>query len=190
MEPMSEQPSVVPSLVAFVAGTEGLWRIDGILAPKGDTLPPAARLAVVDGDGAEGAEGRWALRGMVAHGESTHEAEDEALVAKQEPLGRPEARCAALIAVRKSPAWWALSLEERRAVVEDRSHHTAVGLEYLPAIARRMHHAHELNEPFDVLSWFEYAPADQDAFDELVGRLRDTAEWSFVEREVDVRVTR
>jgi len=188
---MTEPSSPVDStLVAFAAGPEGTWRIDGILAPRGDTLPPAARLAVVEGDGAEAANGRWVLRGTVGPAVYTNEAEDEALAAKQEPLGRPEARCAALIAVRKSPAWWALSHDERRAVVEERSHHIAVGLEYLPAIARRLHHAHELSEPFDFLNWFEYSPADQEAFDELVGRLRATEEWSFVEREVDIRVTR
>jgi hypothetical protein len=34
----------------------------------------------------------------------------------------------------------------------------------------------------------EYASEDADAFEELVGRLRETEEWSYVEREVDVRV--
>lgn len=185
---MTEQRSAETSLVSFVAGSEGLWRIDGILAPKGETLPRAARLAVVEGDGAEGAGGRWALRGTVGPAVDANEDEVDALAAKQEPLGRPEARCAALIAVRKSPAWWAMTHDERRAVIEERP--PVVGLDELPAIARRLHHAHELSEPFDLLTWFEYAPDDQDAFDELVGRRRETEEWAFVEREVDVRVTR
>jgi len=185
-----EPAGVAPSIVSFVAGSAGMWRIDGILAPTGETLPPAARLAVVEGDGTEGAEGRWALRGMVGPEVYVDAAEHDALAAEQAPLGRPEARCAALIAVRKSPSWWAMSHDERRAVIEERSHHIATGLEYLPAVARRLHHAHELSEPFDFLTWFEYSPADQEAFDELVGRLRATEEWSFVEREVDVRVTR
>jgi len=179
-----------PNIVSFVAGSAGMWRIDGILAPKGETLPPAARLAVVEGDGTEGADGRWVLHGMVGPEVYVDPAEHDALVAKQAPLGRPEARCAALIAVRKSPSWWAMSHDERRAVIEEQSHHIATGLEYLPAVARRLHHAHELSEPFDFLTWFEYLPSDQEAFDELVGRLRATEEWSFVEREVDVRVTR
>ncbi len=186
---MAEQ-SPDTSIVAFVAGPEGQWRIDGILAPKGESLPPAARLAVVEGEGIDEPKGRWALRGMVLPAVYANEAEEGALAAKQAPLGRPEARCAALIAVRKSPAWWAMSHDERRAVIEEQSHHIAVGLEYLPAVARRLHHAHELREPFDFLTWFEYAPADGEAFDELVVRLRATEEWSFVEREVDIRVTR
>jgi hypothetical protein len=38
------------------------------------------------------------------------------------------------------------------------------------------------------LSWFEYAPADADAFEELVGILRQTEEWTYVEREIDIRL--
>jgi len=45
-------------------------------------------------------------------------------------------------------------------------------------------------EPFDFLTWFEYAPQDAGAFDELVGRLRATEEWAYVDREVDIRLTR
>jgi len=116
--------------------------------------------------------------------------EQDALSARQAPLGRAEARCAALIAVRKSASWWAMDHDERRSVLEDHSSHIAIGMEYLPAIARRLHTSHQTSEPFDFLAWFEYAPDDQVAFDELVARLRDTDEWSYVEREVDIRLTR
>ena len=63
---------------------------------------------------------------------------------------------------------------------------------YLPAIARRLHHCRDLGyaEPFDFLTWFEYAPSDAAAFDELVAALRASPEWTFVEREVDVRLVR
>jgi hypothetical protein len=40
-------------------------------------------------------------------------------------------------------------------------------MEYLPAVARRLHHSRELGEPFDFLTWFEYAPEHADAFEEL-----------------------
>ena len=88
----------------------------------------------------------------------------------------------------KSEAWWALAQDERRAIFEESSRHIAIGLEYLPAVARRLHHSRELGEPFDFLTWFEYAPHDTDAFEELVRRLRATEEWRYVEREVDVRL--
>ena len=83
-----------------------------------------------------------------------------------------------------------MAQDERRAVLEEQSRHIAVGLEYLPAVARRLHHSRELGEPFDFLTWFEYAPEHAQAFDELVGRLRKTEEWRYVDREIDIRLTR
>jgi hypothetical protein len=64
--------------------------------------------------------------------------------------------------------------------------------ESLPAIARRLHHCRDLgpDEPFDFLTWFEYAPADAGAFEDLVGTLRDSPEWRYVDREVDIRLAR
>ena len=63
-------------------------------------------------------------------------------------------------------------------------------MEYLPAVARRLHHCRELAEPFDFLTWFEYAPEDSNRFEELVMRLRATAEWRYVDWEVDIRLSR
>ena len=103
---------------------------------------------------------------------------------------RPEATCAALIPIRKSAAWWELAQDERREILETNSKHIAVGLKYLPAIARRLHHSRELGEEFDFLTWFEYAPEKANEFDELVKTLRETEEWNYVEREIDIRVQR
>ena len=74
--------------------------------------------------------------------------------------------------------------------MEEQSRHIGIGLEYLPAVSRRLHHSRELGEPFDFPTWFEFAPADEPAFDAMLVRLRATAEWGFVEREVEVRVRR
>ena len=90
--------------------------------------------------------------------------------------------------IRKTEAWWALAQDERRAIFEEQSRHIGIGLEYLPAVARRLYHSRELGEPFDFLTWFEFAPGDAVAFDELLRRLRDTPEWRFVEREVELRL--
>ena len=111
-------------------------------------------------------------------------------MAKQPALGRPEADCAALIPIRKSDEWWSLSQDQRRTIFEESSHHIAIGLDYLPAIARRLHHSRDLGEPFDFLTWFEFAPQHAEAFDELLQRLRATEEWRYVEREIDVRLAR
>ena len=161
--------------MAFVAGFEGLWLIEGMTAPRGEPLPPAARLSVVEGAAAEIAEGRWVLRGVVA-------GQGEDARADQLPLGRAEARCAALLAVRMSPAWWERAEEDRRAL--------SANIEHGPAISRRIHRARDRDEPFDVLTWFEYAPDLQSEANEVVARLRDSEEWSYVEREVDIRVIR
>ena len=86
----------------------------------------------------------------------------------------------------KLPARRGLAQEERRAILEEQSHHIAIGLEYLPAIARRLYHCRDLNEPFDFLTWFEFAPEYSGAFDELLVRLRDSHEWTYVEHEVEL----
>lgn len=95
-----------------------------------------------------------------------------------------------MLPIRKSDAWWDLPQDERRIILEDRSHHIRIGLDYLPAIARRLYHCRDLGEPFDFVTWFEFAPAASTAFEELLGRLRATEEWSYVQREVDVRLSR
>ena len=120
----------------------------------------------------------------------TNRAELDLLAQRQQGLGRVAATCAALIPIRKTEAWWMLAQDERRAIFEETSRHIAIGVEYLPAVARRLHHSRELGEQFDFLTWFEYAPEDAAAFEMLVHRLRATEEWRYVEREVDIRLDR
>ena len=179
-----------PRLFSFVAGDTGRWEILRQDAVAGDPLARAARLDVLAGPGA--APGCWTLRGMTSNERYVEAAERERLVARQEGLGRPQATLAALIPIRKTAQWWALTQDERRAVFEERSRHIAIGLRYLPAIARRLHHCRDLSEsePFDFLTWFEYAPSDEAAFEDLVRELRASPEWTYVEREVDIRVAR
>ena len=81
-----------------------------------------------------------------------------------------------------------MAQDERRAIFEDRSRHISTSLRYLPRIARRLHHGHDLGEEFDFLTWFEYSPSDAAAFEELVVLLRASEEWRYVTREVDVRL--
>ncbi len=180
-----------PLVVIFAAGPTGGWRIDSVEPVIGDGLPTSARLAVVEGpDGALPPAALWALRGVTSNMRYTRRPEVDDLVARQQGLSRPQATRAALIPIRKTEAWWALAQDERRTIFEESSRHIGIGLEYLPAVARRLHHSRELGEPFDFLTWFEYAPEDADAFEDLVRRLRQTEEWRFVDREVDIRLTR
>ena len=178
--------------IAFDGGDHGPWRVTRSDAYRGDPLPQVARLSVVHA----GAQDRtpsssaWRLRGAVSNLRYATRGEAETLRAVQTALDRPAAGCAALIPIRKSPRWWALAQDERRAIFEETSHHTAIGLGYLPAVARRLHHSRDLGEPFDFLTWFEFAPEHAAAFEALVEALRATHEWTFVEREVDIRLTR
>lgn len=66
----------------------------------------------------------------------------------------------------------------------------AIGATYAAIISRRLYHARDLGEPFDFLTWFEYTPQQAPAFEELVARLRGTPGWTYVEREVDIRLAR
>ena len=113
--------------------------------------------------------------------------ERERLAAVQRPLDRAGSTRAALIPIVKSADWWELTQDERQAIFEEDSHHIAIGHEYLPAVARRLYHCRELGEPFDFLTWFEYAPADGVAFEQLVARVRKTREWDYVVWEIDIQ---
>jgi hypothetical protein len=181
----------LPVEVAFVAGSSGIWRIERIAAVAGESLPFAERLTMMEGQEARWpGEGSWTLRGTTSNARYTNHEELKVLNVKQEMLLRPRATCAALIPIRKRAAWWDLAQDERRAIFEEQSRHIRIGMEYLPAVARRLHHSRELREPFDFLAWFEYAPEHAEAFEEMVSRLRETAEWRYVQREVDIRMSR
>lgn len=185
-------PRVAPRRFAFVGGTTGRWRITTLSAVRGQGLPTATHVGVYEGDASvpEPSAARWVLRGVTSNERYATRAEHEVLAARGPEIGRPDATAAALIPIRKVDAWWALSQDERRAIFEERSMHIATSLAYLPAVARRLHHGRDLGEPFDFVTWFEYTQADAAAFEELVGRLRETEEWSYVEREVDIRLIR
>ena len=190
---MNVSASSAPRLFGFVADSEGPWRIDRMLCLTGEPMVAAPWLSVVAGMPARPpSTGSWFLRGITSNERYLERAEKVALLERQEGLGRASATCAALIPIRKKATWWALTQDERREIFEARSRHIEVGLKYLPAIARRLLHCRDLgpDEPFDFLTWFEYAPSDAAAFEELVLALRATPEWAYVDREVDLRLTR
>jgi hypothetical protein len=173
-------------LVSFHGGEIGPWRITKVETFAGEPIGPAKSLDIRSGD-IDQIPSNWVLRGAISNARYTTRKEGSKLNAKQPALGRREATRAALIPVRKSAAWWAMAQDERRAVYEERSRHTTIGLEYLPRIARRLHHSRDVGEPFDFLTWFEFAPEHEVVFDELLARLRDSEEWTYVDRDIDIR---
>lgn len=189
----AELNSMNPRLFTFVGGNTGPWSVIKFKTVTGEPMPEPKKLNIVNGPVAALPEGaQWLLRGVTSNVRYVERDEKAQLDSKQAPLGRPEATHGALIPIRKNAQWWSLTQNERRAIFEDRSHHTATGLKYLPAIARRLHHCRDLegSEPFDFLTLFDYAEADSAAFEDLVEALRATEEWKFVDREIDIRLIR
>jgi chlorite dismutase len=175
----------------FVGGKRGRWLVDRIEGVRGAPLPRVSSVKIIprwESNPPAGAV--WSLRGITEEEHYATPAEQERLRSVQPELGRLGCTRAALIPIQKSRTWWNLPVKVRREIFEERSHHIATGLEYLPAVARRLYHSRSLGEPFDFLTWFEFTPNDSPAFDQLVWQLRETAEWRYVEREVDIRLHR
>jgi hypothetical protein len=180
-----------PISVIFVGGNAGSWRIECCRTIVGESLPAAPWLALHGArDVAPEEDAAFVLRGSTGHVRYVENTEKLALAKVTPPLSRAEATLGAMIPIRKSDVWWELPQDERRAILAQRSKHITLGLDYLPAIARRLYHARELGEPFDFVTWFEYAPEHATRFEDLVGALRATEEWQYVEREVDFRLVR
>jgi Chlorite dismutase len=179
-------------LFCFSGGETGGWRVERMQTLAGEPLASVARIDVIAGYGAPSPGGVWRLRGVTSNERYVTGGEKARLLAKQPGLGRPEASCAALIPIRKSDLWWAMPQDERRRIFEEQSTHIATGLKYLPAVARRLHHCRDLGtaEPFDFLTWFEFAPGHAAAFGELLAELRASPEWRYVDREIELRLVR
>jgi len=180
-------------LFSFMGGDTGRWQVTGMEARVGGPLPAVKRLEIASSaEVPSDPQAFWILRGITSNERYTAREERTGIVAKLLDLGRPEATCGALIAIRKNEAWWALTQDERLNIFKAQSHHTQIGMQHFPTLARRLHHCRDLSdhEPFDFLTWFEYAPAQEDTFNRLVAGLRAIEEWKYVEREVDIRLVR
>lgn len=176
---------------SFVGGKQGVWRVIDVRSVAGSNLERVERVNVVNDAVAElPLDSSWVLQSFISNIRYSKRDEVNTLRAVQPVLSRPEAVSAVLIPIKKSAQWWGMAQDERRAIFEEESHHTAVGLEYLPGVARRLLHCRDLGEPFDFLTWFEFAPEHTTAFDELLLRMRASKEWEYVEREVEVRLDR
>ena len=178
--------------MVFAGGSAGPWEVTAAETVSGPPLPPVSRIEVHERDVLPAADpaATWTLVGRGSESRYTRRVEQDALTATQAPLGRPAAGRAVLIPIRKSAAWWALAQDERRAVLAERSRHISIGTRYAGTIARRLCHSRDLGGAFDFLTWFEFAPEQEPAFDELVAQLRAGPEWSYVERESDIRLAR
>jgi len=176
----------------FIGGDHGNWAVVSQRTLLGAPIAQVARVDIVPGIApAIPSNAAWSLRGVATNDRYTTAVEKAELVKRQVPIGRTEATRATLVLMRKTTAWWALAQDERRAILEEQSHHIAIGLRYLPAVARRLLHCRDFGtaEPFDFIGFLDYAPADEAAFDDMLAQLRATREWDFMDREIDIRLT-
>jgi chlorite dismutase len=181
---------MTPTIFDFIGSNQGEWKVTAMTTLKGDSLAPITHLQKIASSLEQSPSGIWTLKGVISNLRYTEKEDKDKLVAIQEDLGRPEATLAAFIPIRKSEAWWNLAQDERRKIMENKSQHTHTGMKYLPAIARKLFHSRDIGQPFDFLTYFEYAPTDADAFEELLFALRSTEEWTYIDREVDIRLAK
>ena len=174
--------------IVFTGGTRGNWKVLRQGPVKGVGL---ASVAFVDRGTKAGAGSVWMLSGVTSNLRYTNAAEKKVLDATPSVLAKPGATRAALIPITKSAGWWGMAQDERRAVLEDKSRHIAIGSDYLAVVSRQLVHCRDQpGAQFDFLTWFEFKPEDESRFDELLMKLRATPEWGFIEREVELRLER
>jgi chlorite dismutase len=172
----------------FIGGNSGQWEVMKMQTIVGEPLELVPYINIIPSTTLKVEQGIWTLKGIRSNLRYAEKDEKEKLTAIQPDLGRTEATYAALIPIRKNEAWWDLAQDQRRKIFENQSHHTQIGLQYLPAIARRLFHSRDIGEPFDFITWFEYDPEQATAFEELLFRLRSSEEWNYVDREIDIRL--
>ena len=104
---------------------------------------------------------------------------------------------AVLIPITKSESWWALPQDKRALHFQTTAGfrgHTAIGAEFAPRILRRLYHARAYpDSEWDFLTYFEFDSDNCAEFQMLLSMLRSpehNPEWSYVERETEIWMTR
>ena len=179
-----------PIVFDFVGCNQGNLQVTAMTTLNGESLPPITHLEILPSSLEPTSTGIWTLKGLTSNLRYTEKEDKDKLAAIQADLGRAGATLAAFIPIRKSEAWWNLAQDERRKIMEDKSQHTHSGMKYLPAIARKLFHCRDIGQPFDFLTYFEFAPEHEDAFEDLLFMLRNTEEWNYIDREIDIRLVR
>ena len=93
-------------MFSFIGGLDGPWRVERVIAVKGESLVKPARVRIVNAHSPDTANAAWTLRGVTSNQRYTTHEENKKLVAVQPALNRPEATLAALIPIRKTAEWW------------------------------------------------------------------------------------
>ena len=173
----------------YVGGTTGAWEVTAMTARNGRPLAHVSHLDVINGPLKSLPAGTaWIFSGLVRNTRYVTREEYQERGTRPLRFARTEPTCAALIAVRKSAVWWSLDHRERREIQETHSWEGMLALRYLSAIVRRWQHRRDVSDQFDDVTWFEYAPRDSAAFDDLLALWHASEEWEYVERDCDIRL--
>lgn len=137
--------------------------------------------------------------GVTQHLHYTIAAQRQELDRRSIPELEPsEHTTAVLIPIRKSEEWWELSQDRRQSYfqkTDTNEGHTAVGIKYVDRIFRRLYHSRYLNAvlSYDFLTYFEFKDVYEKDFRTLLSELRDTRdnpEWTFIDREFEIWMTK
>jgi hypothetical protein len=135
------------------------------------------------------------LQGVTQNLHYTSTAQRQELERRSRPELRPAPDTqAVLIPIRKSPDWWRLAQDQRQAHFQSNGAqpgHTAMGLEYVDRVYRKLYHSRYLATPlpYDFLTYFEFALPDQTDFKQLLNSLRDPSrnpEWQYTDLEFEI----
>jgi hypothetical protein len=189
--PQVVRGSMAGSLFQYIGGSTGPWRVTNVTTVCGAPLKPASHLEIIQGRlDRFPPHCSWILRGVAKNTRFYTQEERVASKAQRIVPGLSAATCAALIPIRKSSEWWSMNIQDRQEIIEARTSHIDRAFRLIPAMARRLLYGRDLGEPFDLVTWFEYAPKDAKIFDDLAATMRSSLEWQFVEREIDIRLVR
>jgi hypothetical protein len=190
----SRQPMDPPFVGVLVDGGLSSYRVESVRALSGPSLPiregwqitrveSLARIPAYPCD--------VCLQGVGQHLAYTSARDQRRLTELSIPSSGP---VAALIAIGKSAAWWALAHDQRQAYFQrtsaPREGHVAIGERFASKISRRLYHARYLpGSEWDFITYFEFAESEVPTFRKLLTSMRDprrNPEWGFVDREAEV----
>ena len=186
----ASQPSET-SLIHYVGGTSGSWCVESTETFSGPELKPVTHLEIIGGRIGRAPQGTaWILPAIVSSTRYITREEPRSMAAMKSRFPQDGTPSAALVLIRKSAEWWDLAGEERRDIIEARSRQVDARLRTLPAIARRFTLHRDGSDAFDFLTWFEFDAQDSAVIDDLASAIRATDEWNYVEREIEIRLSK
>jgi chlorite dismutase len=169
----------------------GEWKVISTQTIVGEAIPNSLYLTIIKptNEQPQIENFDWMLKGFNSNLRYTNREEKNILDTNPSVLGNPDHTSACFIPIKKTETWWNLTQDERRAIME-RSRHIDIGFDYLSVINRQLFHSRDLGETFDFLTWFEFKPEHASKFNDLLTALRNTEEWKYIDREVEVRLVK